>query len=77
MITDAQFMKNTVARDYGLFPVSSCGAERSFWVRVQDNQMEAAMPRLMPVLQSSPFLIIESNHILQYFPKDILIMVLR
>jgi hypothetical protein len=55
----------------------AAGAGRSFWVQVQENQMEAAMPQLLPVLQSSPFLIIESNHILQYVPKDILIMVLK
>lgn len=55
----------------------AAGAARSFWVQVQENQMETAMPQLMPVLQSSPFLIIESNNILQYVPKDILIMVLK
>jgi len=55
----------------------AAGAVRSFWVRVQENQMKEAMPHLLPVLQSSPFLIIESNNILQYVPKDILIMVLK
>jgi hypothetical protein len=55
----------------------AAGAARTFWVRIQENQMEAAMSQLAPVLQSSPFLIIESNNILQYVPKDILIMVLK
>jgi hypothetical protein len=55
----------------------AAGAARSFWVRIQENQIEAAMSQLLPALQSSPFLIIESNNILQCIPKDILIMVLK
>ena len=55
----------------------AAGAVRSFWVQVQANQLQAAIPQLMSVLRPSPFLILESNNILQYIPKDILIMVLN
>lgn len=55
----------------------AAGAARSFWVRVREGRLEAAMPRLLPILQSNPFVIIESNAILQYIQPDLYIMVLR
>ena len=55
----------------------AAGAARSFWVRVPDEQMENAMPSLVLILQSSPFVIIEGNRILQYIRPDIYVMVLK
>jgi hypothetical protein len=55
----------------------AAGAVRSFWVRVRENKMKEAMPELMPILESSPFVIIEGNGILPYVRPDLYIMVLR
>jgi hypothetical protein len=55
----------------------AAGASRSLWVRVREGGFEAAMQRLYPILQSSPFLIIESNRILQYVQPDLYILVVR
>ena len=55
----------------------AAGALALFGCEFRGNQMEAAMPQLLPMLQSSAFLIIESNNVLQYVPKDIFIMVLK
>jgi hypothetical protein len=53
------------------------GASRSIWVRIGDDGLEPAMPRLLQTIQSSPFVMIESNRILRYVRPDIYIMVLR
>ena len=53
------------------------GASRSLWVRVGEDGLESAMPRLLQTMQSSPFVMIESNRILRYIQPDIYIMVLR
>ena len=55
----------------------AAGAARSFWIRVREDQTEAAMPKLLPILQSSSFVIIESNCILRHIQPDLYIMVLR
>jgi hypothetical protein len=55
----------------------AAGASRSLWARVKENRLEAAMKELRPILQSSPFLIIESNSILRYIQPDIYVLVLR
>jgi hypothetical protein len=55
----------------------AAGAARSFWVRIKGNGLEAAMERLHPILQSSPFVIIESNAILRFIRPDLCILVLR
>jgi hypothetical protein len=55
----------------------AAGAARSFWIRVRDDQAGTAMPKLLPILQSSPFVIIESNCILRHIQTDLYIMVLR
>ena len=51
------------------------GAKRSFWVQIQECRMESMMPQLQPILQSSPFVIIEGNNILKHVSADIHIMV--
>jgi molybdopterin-guanine dinucleotide biosynthesis protein len=55
----------------------AAGATRSLWVCVRENEWETAIQRLLPILQSSPFLIIESNRILQHIRPDLYILVLR
>jgi hypothetical protein len=55
----------------------AAGAKRSFWVLMQEHGMESAMPQLQPILQSSPFVIIEGNHIRNYINADIHVMVLN
>jgi molybdopterin-guanine dinucleotide biosynthesis protein len=55
----------------------AAGAKRSFWVRMQENTMESAMPKLQPILQSSPFVIIEGNHISNHISVDIHVMVMN
>jgi hypothetical protein len=55
----------------------AAGASRSFWVRFRAEGLQAAMPQLLPILQSSPFVIIESNRILRYIQPDVYILVLN
>ena len=55
----------------------AAGAARSLWIQVRDEKREEAMPQLLPIIESSPFLIIESNWILRYVEPEIRIMVLR
>ncbi len=55
----------------------AAGAARSFWIRVREGKMKEAMPRLLPILQSSPFVMVESNGILRYIRPDLYIMVLH
>jgi hypothetical protein len=55
----------------------AAGAARSLWVRVRENRLGEAMDTLRPVLQSGPFLIIESNAILEFLRPDLCVMVLR
>ncbi len=55
----------------------AAGASRSLWVRVRKNGLETAVKKLRPALESSPFLIIESNSILQYIQPDIYVLVLK
>ena len=53
------------------------GAARSYYIRVREGHAAEAIERLRPVLQSSPFLIIESNCILRHLQPDLYVMVLR
>jgi hypothetical protein len=55
----------------------AAGAARSFWIRIREECIEASLPVLLPVLQSSPFVIIESNCILRLIQPDLYILVLR
>ena len=55
----------------------SAGASRSFWVRIQKGRMEEALPRLAPVFESNPYIIIESNGIVRHIQPDLYLMVLR
>ncbi|MGD0099236.1 MAG: hypothetical protein ABSC60_02700 [Acidobacteriota bacterium] len=55
----------------------AAGAARSFWIRVKEERTEDAVQQFLPILKSSPFLIIESNCVLQYIQPDLFIVVLR
>jgi hypothetical protein len=55
----------------------AAGASRALWVRVKENSFESAMPKLLPIIQSSPFAIVESNRILKYLQPDLSVFVLR
>lgn len=53
------------------------GASRSLWVRVKQGQLALAMPELQGILESQPFVMIESNSILDFIRPDLYLTVLR
>ena len=53
------------------------GARRSLWVRVKQGQLDLVMPRLLPVIESDPFVIVESNSILKFVKPELYIFVMR
>ncbi len=53
------------------------GASKSLWVRATEENYGAAVQQLLPIIQSDPFLIIESNRILDFIEPDLCIMVLK
>jgi len=55
----------------------AAGASRAFWIRVREGRMAELMPALLPILQSNPFVIVESNAILRHIQPDLYVMVLR
>ncbi len=55
----------------------AAGAMRSFWVGVRDGHMQEVLPHLRPLLDSSRFVLIESNGILRYLEPDLYVMVIR
>jgi hypothetical protein len=55
----------------------AAGATRSFWIRFREGRMEEALPRLAPVLNSNPYVIIESNGIVRYIRPSLYLMVHR
>ena len=54
----------------------AAGACRSLWVRIEEDHSDAAQ-QLLPILQSCPFVMIESNRILSVMRPDLYLMVLR
>ena len=54
----------------------AAGASRSLWTRIQDDRSDTAQ-QLLPILQSCPFVMLESNRILRLVRPDLFIMVLR
>lgn len=54
----------------------AAGARRSLWVRTKQGQLESALPQLKRVLEREPFIIIESNSILQFIRPDLYLVVL-
>lgn len=55
----------------------AAGASRSFWIRFREGCMEQAIPQLMPVLDSNPYVIIESNGIVRHIQPSLYLMVHR
>jgi hypothetical protein len=54
----------------------AAGASRSLWMRIKDDRSDTAQ-QLLPILQSCPFVLLESNRILRLIRPDLFIMVLR
>jgi hypothetical protein len=54
----------------------AAGASRSLWMRIEDHRSDTAQ-QLRPILQSCPFVLLESNRILRLIRPDLFIMVLR
>jgi hypothetical protein len=55
----------------------AAGAIRSIWVRLGKDGLEPAVRQLLPVIESSPNVIIESNSILRHITPDFYLVVLR
>jgi hypothetical protein len=54
----------------------AAGASRSLWMWIDAHRSDTAR-QLLPILQSCPFVLLESNQILRLIRPDIFIMVLR
>jgi len=55
----------------------AAGASRAFWIRFREGRMEDALPQLAPILDSNPYVIIESNGIVRYMRPSLFLMVHR
>ncbi len=55
----------------------AAGASRALWVRLLDGTSKESFQPLLPILQSCPFAMIESNRIVNVIQPDLFIMVLR
>jgi len=55
----------------------TAGASRSLWARIGEDNVDSVLKELIPILQTGPFVIIESNHILKFIHADLHILVLR
>jgi hypothetical protein len=55
----------------------TAGACRSFWMQIRRDLEDDSLGEILPVLQSNPFVMIESNRILRLIRPDLFIIVLR
>ncbi len=55
----------------------AAGAARSFWIRFRKGRMGEILPQLNPILKSNPYVIIESNGIVQHVQPSLYLMVHR
>jgi hypothetical protein len=55
----------------------AAGACRSLWMRIDEDHADTSMRQLQSILQSYPFVVIESNRILSVIRPDLYIMVLK
>jgi hypothetical protein len=55
----------------------AAGACRSLWMRIEEDHADMGLRQLLPILQSYPYVIIESNRILRVMRPDLHLMVLR
>ena len=53
------------------------GARRVLWVRVKQGQFNLVMPELLPILNSDPSVIIESNSILRFLWPQLYLFVVK
>lgn len=53
------------------------GARRSLWLRVRQGQIHRALPALMRALRREPWVMIESNSILDHIPPALYLFVLN
>jgi hypothetical protein len=53
------------------------GATQALWVRAREDNLAPVIRQLLSAIQSDPFVIIESNRILQFIRPDLYILVLR
>lgn len=54
----------------------AAGAERAWWVRTAAGQLGEALPELRRILGSAPYVICESNSLLQFVKPDVYVAVL-
>jgi len=54
----------------------AAGARRSLWLRVRQGRLGDAFPALQRALKNAPFVIIESNSILDFLMPDVYLVVL-
>ena len=47
------------------------------WVRVKQGQLDLAIPKLLPVIESDPFVVVESNSILEFVKPELYLFVMR
>jgi hypothetical protein len=55
----------------------AAGAARALWVRADEDGLEPVVRQLLPAIERNPFVIIESNRILQFIIPDLYILVVR
>lgn len=55
----------------------AAGASRSLWARMSEDNTESTLQKLIPIIQTDPFVIVESNYILKFLRPDFYILVLR
>jgi hypothetical protein len=55
----------------------SAGASKSLWVRAREEHYDEAVLQILPMIRSDPFVLIESNRILDSIKPDLCIMVLK
>jgi hypothetical protein len=55
----------------------AAGASRALWMRVGSHNAETAVQRLLPIIKSNPFVLIESNRVLAFIDPDLYFLVLR
>jgi hypothetical protein len=55
----------------------AAGASRSIWAQVGKDNSESILAKLIPIIQTDPFVIVESNYILKFIRPDLYVLVLR
>jgi hypothetical protein len=54
----------------------AAGAKRALWLRTAMGQLGVAVPELRAILERDPYVIVESNSMLQFFRPDVYVSVL-